>query len=537
MVINLKNKSMIGLGCLVILLSLSGVYAQENGGSVSIQTAQGVVFNDANQNGIQDAREKGLANVCVSNGIEVVKTDPQGKYQIPVEENAIIFIIKPSGWKTPMNALNQPQFYYIHKPEGSPQTKYPGVSPTGPLPAKINFPLYASYENDKFTAVFLGDPQTGSGPYVDYFLHDIVEEVAGVEASFVATLGDNGANRLDVYPALRQAYALMGKPVYPTLGNHDENFDVAGDKYSTETFQKFFGPPYYSYNYGKVHFIVLDDVFLARESTEHYRGLVVPEELEFIKNDLALVPKDRLVVMMMHIPLVNLENKQEVYDLLADRPYTFSISGHTHSQDFRIVREKDGWKGPNPHFHFINGTACGMWWGGQKDEVGIPHSMMNDGTPNGYALVHFEGNKFKIQYKAARRPADYQMNIFAPNEIEMKDIMTTEVVVNVFAGSDESKVRMRVGKDSPWIPMAQYEGVDPYYQYLFDETNSAKPSQHGPLFRTRKSTHLWKALLPLKLVPGTWMVEVETTDVFGTTYLQRRAIRIKEDSQPEKTEL
>jgi hypothetical protein len=531
MAINKKNRWLVYAGTLVILLGTVWSFAQEKT-VVSTQTATGIVFSDGNGNGVQDAKEKGLANVCISNGEQVVKTDAQGRYKIPVTDDCIIFVIKPSGWKTPVNSLNQPQYYYIHKPAGSPQTKYPGVPPTGALPASINFPLIPSYEGSKFSVIFLGDPQTSGNGYINYFLHDIVEEVAGVDAAFVATLGDNGANNLSVYPSLIQAYALLGKPVYPVPGNHDENFDVSGDEYATETYQKFFGPPYYSYNYGKVHFIAMDDVYLAGPTTENYRGYMVPRQLEFIKNDLTMVPKDYLVVLMMHIPLVNLTNKEAVYDLLADRPYTFSISGHTHSQDVEIVTAKEGWKGTGSHIHFINGTACGMWWGGQKDEVGLPHAMMNDGTPNGYAIGRFDGNKFKVEFKAARRPADYQMNIFAPSDIEVKDINTTEVVVNVFAGSVASKVKMRVGKEGRWIPMTQYEGVDPYYQYLYDETTSAKPSQHGPLFRTRTSTHLWKALLPLNLTPGTWMIEVETTDVFGQTYTARRAIRINPDSEP-----
>jgi hypothetical protein len=40
-----------------------------------------------------------------------------------------------------------------------------------------------------------------------------------------------------------------------------------------------------------VHFIILD---LAQS----------PEEVEFLTHDLAFVPKDQLVVLMMHVPLV-----------------------------------------------------------------------------------------------------------------------------------------------------------------------------------------------------------------------------------------
>ena len=38
------------------------------------------------------------------------------------------------------------------------------------------------------------------------------------------------------------------------------NYDVQADSLSDETFESYFGPASYSFNYGKVHFIVLDDI-------------------------------------------------------------------------------------------------------------------------------------------------------------------------------------------------------------------------------------------------------------------------------------
>ena len=82
--------------------------------------AKGAVYHDINGNNTMDNNEPGIPNVYVSNGVEIVKTDKNGKYSIPVSEDAIIFVIKPRDWMTPLNELNLPQFYYIHKPYGSP---------------------------------------------------------------------------------------------------------------------------------------------------------------------------------------------------------------------------------------------------------------------------------------------------------------------------------------------------------------------------------------------------------------------------------
>src|SRR5690606_28004075 len=108
-------------------------------GAVSVaaqETAQGVVFHDQNGNGQADSGEPGVANVAVSNGRDVVRTGDDGRYTLPVEQNAIVFVVKPAGWQVPISKPEYlPRFYYVHRPEGSPELKYGGVEPTGALPA------------------------------------------------------------------------------------------------------------------------------------------------------------------------------------------------------------------------------------------------------------------------------------------------------------------------------------------------------------------------------------------------------------------
>ncbi|MFB3897033.1 MAG: metallophosphoesterase N-terminal domain-containing protein [bacterium] len=97
--------------------------------------AVGMVYNDINKNHILDAGEKGIPQIAISNGRDIVQTDKQGKYRIPIEENMILFVIKPTGWITPFDSNHFPLFYYIYKPAGSPKARYSGSAPTGPLPA------------------------------------------------------------------------------------------------------------------------------------------------------------------------------------------------------------------------------------------------------------------------------------------------------------------------------------------------------------------------------------------------------------------
>lgn len=59
------------------------------------EIARGTVF-DADANG------GGIPGVMVSNGRDVVKTDAEGRWALPVAPGDSVFVIKPAGWATPV---------------------------------------------------------------------------------------------------------------------------------------------------------------------------------------------------------------------------------------------------------------------------------------------------------------------------------------------------------------------------------------------------------------------------------------------------
>ena len=493
--------------------------------------ALGVVFDDGNGNGRRDPGEKGLPGVAVSNGRQVVQTDAQGRWTLPIDDDTILFVVKPSGWMTQLDELGIPRFYYIHKPAGSPKSKHPGVAPTGPLPNTIDFPLTRQPEPDRFSVVLFADTQPRNQREIDYVAHDVVEELVGVEAAFGMTLGDIMFDDLSLFESLNRTIALTGIPWYNVIGNHDSNAGTSEDRYSDETFERVYGPPYYSFNYGRVHFLVLDDVnWLGDDKSKRrhsYVGGLGPRQLEFIRNDLALVPPERLVVLTMHIPLYLVEDRQELFRLMENRAHVFSVSGHMHFQKHWFAGREDGWKGDRPHHHLVNGTVSGSWWRGAPDELGIPHTMMRDGTPNGYSIATFEGSNVLVRYKVARRPGDYQMNVYAPEVVAASTASDAEVLVNVFAGSEHSRVEMRFGRTGPWKPMERVEREDPALVRLKElEKGSAAPLGKT-LPRPIPCSHLWRATLPADPAPGTYLIRVRETDVFGQVHGAVRVIRIE----------
>ena len=491
-------------------------------------SATGIVFEDLNGNGMRDAGEPGMANVAVSNQKEVVQTDAEGRWTLAHDEDTIFFVIKPQGYAPPVNDVQVPQFYYIHKPAGSStDTKYAGLAPTGPLPESIDFPLVkVADEPEKFQAIFFGDPQPRNQDQVDYIAHDVLTELIGTEAKFGVTLGDIMFDNLSLFEPSSANIALIGIPWYNVIGNHDINFEAETDSESDETFHRYFGPQYYSFDYGAVHFVVLDDVDWGHhpgKEKKSYRGGLDADQIEFVKNDLALVPDEKLVCLMMHIPLMDVGNRAELYRLIEKRPYTMSISGHTHWHGHFYIDEKDDWKGEEPHHHIVNVTVSGSWWKGRKNEVGVPHATMRDGAPNGYSIITFDGAEHTLDFKASGHPADYQMTVYAPDEIDPANSAQTPVYVNLFNGSEKSVVKLKVKDRGGWVEMKKVAEADPYYVAMRQREMAADPNVN--LNEPVPSGHLWKANLPADLKVGSHLLMIEGTDAYGRVHTGQRIIR------------
>lgn len=234
----------------------------------------GTVFNDLNKNGQQDAGEPGIQGVMVSDGMNVVLTDAKGGYELPTpsEEDAMngisIFVTKPAGYQVPVNEDMVPQFYYHHKPAGSPLSvhgrpfRYGGLPPTGPLPEAINFPLAETEDVQTFKIIVAGDSQTYSSNEVGYLRDSLVKDVAGMDglqALFVD--GDIMGDELSHYPRYKNVMSLTNIPTYYGAGNHDVDYDSPSYPHSHDTFKREMGPNYYSYDIGQVHFVVMDDIY------------------------------------------------------------------------------------------------------------------------------------------------------------------------------------------------------------------------------------------------------------------------------------
>lgn len=506
----------------LLFLSVAVAYGQQ-------QYAKGYVYCDRNGNGKHDRGEEYLPGVGVTNGSEIVLTDRKGYYKLPVDGEATIAVIKPAQYRTALGKYNIPASYYYHKPAGTPRREnYAGIAPTGKLPASIDFGLIPQEEPEAFTVLLMGDPQPHFPDHIGYFSKAIVSELENIEGvSFGISLGDVNDENFDLFEPYNREIGKIGIPWYNLMGNHDMDYEARTDMESDDAFETFVGPANYAFNYGNAHFLVLDDVLFpdprSTGNSRSYWGGFREDQKAFIKNDLSLVDKDKLVVVAFHIPMlgdnaVRQEDKAFLFQCLKDFPHVLLLSAHLHRQNQFFHTSQDGWEGKTPLHEFNAGATCGDFYSGYLDGNGVPLSLMSDGTPKGYAFLRVEDNRYSIDYKVAGRPADYKMSVNIPRKVVRGRHTPAHITVNFFMGSEKDTVVYRID-GGPWKAMKKEDVTDPDHDYMVQCWNRDDAVKYARWpDASYPSSHIWRVRVPSALPVGMHAVEVKVTDMFGKTH-------------------
>lgn len=306
---------------------------------------KGTVFEDANGNSIQDKGEKGIPNVAISDQDNVAVTDSNGNFVLNSNpEFPYVFVSQPSGYAG--------TFYY-------------------PKASAVNFPLKRTKDQSHFKFIHASDTHVDSLNLPRMARFRQMADSIGVD--FVLITGDlvrdalrgNEATAEGYFKLYIQEISKFKMPVYSNLGNHDI-FGIERDKslvstehplYGKKMYRHFLGPNYYSFNYGGIHFISVDDVDYQNL---YYYGGVDSLELKWLEKDLKPVPKSTPIVTYNHIPFLSLGfglfdfenspyygpnllthngklyhrhiayNFKDVLSRIGDRPYILALSGHYH---------------------------------------------------------------------------------------------------------------------------------------------------------------------------------------------------------------
>ncbi|HEY5227607.1 MAG TPA: calcineurin-like phosphoesterase C-terminal domain-containing protein [Opitutaceae bacterium] len=480
-----------------------------------VLASSGVVFDDRNGNGVRDPGEPGIASAEVSNGVDVAMTSADGSYQVPDRPGAAIFVIKPRGWRPPVDAMNLPR---SHVAAGD----------------HADFALTKIDEPDTLKALVMTDPQPITPEEVGYLEQGVVAKVGPhADIAFGVTLGDVVYDRPDLFGPVTRALARLGLPWYSVPGNHDLVLGTPDEDTAIAPFEKAFGPSTFAFHSGPALFIGLDDV--RPIGGPRYVGGLREDQFQFIANLLRVTPRSEWVVLMMHIPIFSPDSigtegfrrtdRLRLFELLKDRAHPLILSGHTHYQRHVLYTAADGWNGAAPLHDYNVAAACGGFWGGPKDADGIPVSTMWDGTPPGYAVATFTPDKVSLNYFPARFPADHQISIHAPAVVAPK-LGYVSFYANVFNGHDGWLVAARID-DRAWVPIRRIVGWDPTYAAAYlaqDSSGRATPGKRLP--DPVDCYHLWRGSLPADLPLGGHKLEVRAVDPDGTAFTSEQSFEI-----------
>ncbi|MBP8097843.1 MAG: calcineurin-like phosphoesterase family protein [Arenimonas sp.] len=477
----------------------------------------GSVFLDNNGNGIRDAGEAGLPGMRVSDGERIVLTDSAGGYRLATPSGQSTFLIKPAGYRASTRSDGLPDTWTNVQAQAGPTLRHGGV-PVAPATCKdFGLARDSAGPTAPLSVLLLGDPQPKSLVDVDYYQRDIVAPLRGKSrAQLAISLGDIVNDDLSLYPALKAVDASLGIPWLHAAGNHDMDFDADSDARSLDSFRHAFGPDTHAWEEEQAGFIVLDDVVYQPGRTPVYVGGLREQQFAFLSAYLASVPKDRLLVIALHIPLFDVggvetfrhADRQRLFALLQPFPNLLVLSGHTHNQQHFFHGPTTGWQGEKPLHEYNVGTASGAFWTGAKDADGIPSTTMSDGTPNGYAMLSVHDGEFDLRWFAAREPEGHQMALHAPKVLRKGAYPGFAVYANVFMGDASTQVEFRID-DGEWKPMRKVLQADPIVldeNSRDDSTDSLRGFDRLP--EASASTHLWRGTLATDLDLGRHRVEV-----------------------------
>jgi 3',5'-cyclic AMP phosphodiesterase CpdA len=271
------------------------------------------------------------------------------------------------------------------------------AEPAGPAPA----------DERPFNFAYISDSHLYEKTLNERFVRQLERAVADVNAldpqpDFILYGGDL-AQLAQPGELLLGAQILkqLKAPVRMMVGEHDWFLDL-GDQWKS-----LFGSPYYSFDHKGIHFVTLmsvneKDFWTAKGLTPMERMKIVAglddsrqsafevgeEEREWLKNDLAKVPKTTPLIIFSHSPLYKLyrgwnfwtDDAEEVQAILRPFNRVTVIHGHTH----QVLTNRIG----NIHFHGMLSTA----WPWPYAPQGLPKLTMQMNRPDPFNQVEGMGD-------------------------------------------------------------------------------------------------------------------------------------------------
>lgn len=453
---------------------------------------------------------QGVAGVVVSDGTYFDVTDDNGAYELPLNSKAVhVFISSPAGY-TVRTEQAVTKFW----------TRLADVKDKG----AIDFELTATGDDTRHCFVAVGDPQIRNNDKEKKLQDDkLVQLAADIRALgetlpvHVMVAGDVAFNNMDVFTASRASFTKLGQPVYYAIGNHDHkptgktDISYAYDKTADADFIRNYGPTCYSFNRGKVHYVVFDNIYFKGGSDgAKYDIFVTPDQLAWIEKDLSYVSKDHAVVLMAHSPTQTRRapnpssygNSDRVHALVKGYKAVQIITGHTH---YNTVVDA------NNTIEHVVGALCGGFWEGP---------VCLDGTVLGYKFFEVNGTDFKWEYVPAESAFKNTAFSWFTKATSAKPLSDVSLEVNVWDWDTRWKVEYSTDNGAVWKNMTRSEftsitSYDPTaYTQFGKSSDDGLPSASRQWINATTTDHLFNCTVSSDVKS----VKVRTTNRFGGIY-------------------
>ena len=481
--------------------TVDGIHLTPAGYAVWVEALRPYVTPAGARIGTVTCAGRGLAGVVVSDGDNCAATDSAGRFVLPANDRArFVFVSTPAGYASPSEE-GVVRHYLPAKSDGSSHDFRLRRKPSG---------------ETRHGFVVVADPQLFARKefrLLERAAEDIRQTAAAAERSgrpmHGICAGDITSGDHTFYTSYNEVMSATGIEFRNAMGNHDMKLWGRSHETSAAAFEAMYGPAYYSYNVGEVHYAVLNDNYdIGRDW--YYIGYLEERQLAWLERDLSFVPAGTTVVVALHIPTAFAGKDEKLFDYpQAERslcnhralhrllePYDAHIvSGHMHTTTNCPVRE-------GLYEHNV-AALSGAWWQG---------AICTDGTPAGYAVFEVDGGEVSWYYKSVGHPRSFQLKIYDSKDDEA---FAGRIVANVWNCDPAWTVEMRADGGRP-VRMERTTAVDPQARRLYAD---ASKLDHKWITVT-PSDHYYAAPLPA----GTRRVEVTARDRFGNTYRAEKRI-------------
>lgn len=478
--------------------------------------------------GIVSSAGVGVENVVVSDGAEVTVTNEKGIYQLKSAKKwGYVFISVPSGYEVPSVGV-LPQFHRALKNSAD-------------VVERADFKLEKVDGQDSYKIFMLGDMhlanRTGDLGQFAQFTSDLTDYMTRHkgEKMYALTLGDM---TWDLYWYSNSYYfpqylntvnsQIKNLQIFHTMGNHDNDFQTRSDYDAAVKYVDQICPTYYSFNIGKVHYVVMDDIDCSSydgSTSRNYVKSLSAEQLDWLAKDLSYVAKTPPVVVAMHAQVFypttsgfkidhDPVNTLRLFDILDGYTVRF-VTGHTHKL-FNVTPDAPIVDGHNFR-EYNSGSVCASWWWSGNLTPGI--HIGTDGTPGGYGIWDVTGTDFQCLYKSTGWPEEYQFRSYDLNNVHfsMADVplMPSDIsasvknaymqYVNAYPQNNDNEVLINIWNwNSDWtlsvvdenrktLPYTEVWAYDPLHiAALSVKRFNNAGLKSTPSFITDKFTHFFK---------------------------------------------